>query len=265
MQGVQSLIKQTIIDNICYLYVYKKEEPPYKIEGYSPDDVWKKFGILKKYDGATLFGIKYQETQNALLSYNSTISCTSNDWTNSDILDQVFNAHIKPRKIATSILVNWHQLFYNWKQQNSSIILFPNILKQIYPSNHIFDDKTLYAWKAMFYACGSRDITPFKNKSIEFWTKLEDYKSDKETLEKLYENGLLQISQSTDELEFIDKQKLFNVNEQFWNSFKFAYKNNSRGSDGKTRILSIIAETFTYADLKEHLKVNYNIIILLKY
>ena len=130
-------------------------------------------GILKKYDGATLFEIKNQETQNALLSYNS-ISCTSNNWTNSNILDQVFNAHIKSRKITTSILVNWHQLFYNWKQQSSGIILFPDILKQIYPSDYIFDSNTLRAWKAMFRACGSRDITPFKNKSIEFWTKLEN-------------------------------------------------------------------------------------------
>ncbi len=154
MQGVHSLIKQTIIDDIYYLYIYKNRDLSQTIEGDSPDDIWKKLEILKKYNGVILFGIKHQETQNALLSYNF-ISCISKDWTNLDILNQVFKAHIKSQKIATSILINWHQLFYNWNQQESGIILFPDILKLIYPSDYIFDDNTLRAWRAMFYACGS--------------------------------------------------------------------------------------------------------------
>ncbi len=151
-------------------------------------------------------------------------------------------------------------MFYNWNQQESGIILFPDILKLIYPSDYIFDDNTLRAWKAMFRACRSWDITPFEKKvsSNKFWTRLENYKNDKEILKKLYKDGLLKLASSIESIEFINDesiQKKLKHTKQFWNSFKFAYKNNIQESNRKTRILSIIAELFTFLDLKNHLKV----------
>ena len=41
----------------------------------------------------------------------------------------------------------------------------------------------------------------------------------------------------------------------FWKSLLKALEANKRGIDGKIRILSIIAENFTYKKLKEELKV----------
>jgi hypothetical protein len=42
----------------------------------------------------------------------------------------------------------------------------------------------------------------------------------------------------------------------FWNCFAESYEKNKNGADGKCRILSIIAQEFTYHDLQEKLGVN---------
>jgi hypothetical protein len=52
----------------------------------------------------------------------------------------------------------------------------------------------------------------------------------------------------------------------FWKSLQEALKANKKGIDGKTRILSIIAENFKYnKKLKEELKVNFQFFFLIHY
>ena len=41
----------------------------------------------------------------------------------------------------------------------------------------------------------------------------------------------------------------------FWDCFRNSYNANSKGIDGKTRVLSIIAEKFTYKEIIEELEV----------
>ena len=43
----------------------------------------------------------------------------------------------------------------------------------------------------------------------------------------------------------------------FWNCFHDSYNANPKGINGKTRILSIIGESFTYKELIEELEVMY--------
>lgn len=45
------------------------------------------------------------------------------------------------------------------------------------------------------------------------------------------------------------------VEAKFWNSFKGSLQQNKKGFEGKTRILSIIADNFTYSELSTHLNV----------
>jgi len=40
---------------------------------------------------------------------------------------------------------------------------------------------------------------------------------------------------------------------KFWNCFAESYEKNKNGADGKCRVLSIIAQEFTYHDLQEKL------------
>ena len=62
----------------------------------------------------------------------------------------------------------------------------------------------------MFHACGSRDITPFEKKvsSNKFWTRLENYKNDKEILKKLYKDGLLKLTSSIESIKFINDESI---------------------------------------------------------
>jgi len=49
----------------------------------------------------------------------------------------------------------------------------------------------------------------------------------------------------------------------FWNCFAESYEKNKNGADGKRRILSIIAQEFTYHDLQEKLRVNIICLLLM--
>ena len=78
---------------------------------------------------------------------------------------------------------------------------------------------------------------------IQFWTKNIDPTADIETLEKLHEMGLLHLP-PTDNLE-----------NKFWLCFSSSLNANPKGVDGKQRVLSIIAEKFSYNELNDKLKV----------
>ena len=51
-----------------------------------------------------------------------------------------------------------------------------------------------------------------------------------------------------------------NSTETFWKCFTQALKDNKKNQDGKRRILSIIADDFTYKELQEKLNVSISII-----
>ncbi|RHZ82005.1 hypothetical protein Glove_115g68 [Diversispora epigaea] len=196
-------------------------------QGETPNNVWKKTGINKKFEGNDLFGIMYPVVQSILQQFpNDLRICTLNEWNNSDFLQQAFDQHIKSRKIITSILLDWKKLFDDWLLQKSTIIQIPKMLQKIYPIDYQLQDKEIRAWKAMFKACGCNNVTPFEKdiSNIEFWSRALDSSGDQETLINLYNTG-------------------------------FALKNNKRGIDGKIRVLSIIADKFRYQDLREKLQV----------
>ena len=160
----QSLFVQSIEDK-CNLDIYDGEINLYHHEETTPDKIWKSINILKKYDGITLFGINNSYVQQELdkLRKNNSITCTSNQWNNIDLLNPVFERHIKSRKIANAFS-DWKKLFTDWYEQTNTIIQFPTILYQIYPDNYQFQEKELGAWRAMFRATGCINITPFTKK-----------------------------------------------------------------------------------------------------
>ncbi|PKC63726.1 hypothetical protein RhiirA1_463389 [Rhizophagus irregularis] len=254
-KGKQSLFVQSIEDN-CNLDVYDGDINQYHNEGITPDEIWKSINILNKFDGTALFGITNSYVQQELDKLrNNSITCTSNDWNDIDKLNLIFRQQIKTRKIA-SPFSDWSKLFKNWYEQNNTIIQFPNILFQIYPANYQFQEKELGAWRAMFRASGYINITPFTKKQhmIEFWTKAPDPLSDRDNLANLYKSGMLLL---------VEKKSSFQPDSEgeiLWKSLQEALKANKRGIDGKIRILSIIAENFTYKKLKEKLKVGNDIV-----
>ncbi|PKB96295.1 hypothetical protein RhiirA5_377311 [Rhizophagus irregularis] len=215
--------------------------------------------LITKYKGKQSLFVQSIEDNCNLDVYDGDINQYHNEgitpneiWKSINILNK---QQIKTRKIA-SPFSDWSKLFKNWYEQNNTIIQFPNILFQIYPANYQFQEKELGAWRAMFRASGCINITPFTKKQhmIEFWTKAPDPLSDRDNLANLYKSGMLLL---------VEKKSSFQPDSEgeiLWKSLQEALKANKRGIDGKIRILSIIAENFTYKKLKEKLKVGNDIV-----
>ncbi|RIB19428.1 hypothetical protein C2G38_2036057 [Gigaspora rosea] len=147
--------------NAQHLFVLIIEEEIYlesvcknKSKGKTPDEVWNKVEIYKKYTRTYLCGITNELVQKHIEAIRSESPvCTADDWMNRERLEKIFNRHIKSRKIS-NVVAHWPLLFCNWHKQKSSVIQFPDILHEIYPSDYSFQDKELRAWRAMFVACG---------------------------------------------------------------------------------------------------------------
>ena len=115
------------------------------------------------------------------------------------------------------------------------------------------DENTLRkvrAWKRLLNASGCKQIKTDKNN--EYWSKADDIGADLETLQLFLE--INSKPESNEDLN-LDPQV-----EIFWKCFEDALSSNIRGDDGQRRILSIIAEKFSYSKLNEKLKVSNNLI-----
>ncbi|PKC58359.1 hypothetical protein RhiirA1_471091 [Rhizophagus irregularis] len=203
--GKQSLFIQSILEDECSLDVYYEGIKLYHNKDTTPNKIWETIGILRKYDGVTLFGITnsyVQQKLEELKKNNNIITCMSDNWENIDLLNLIFEQNIKKQK-------------------------------------------ELGAWRAMLRASGCINITSFSKKwhIIEFWIKAPDSSPDRENLAKLFKSGMLVVIEK--------KSNPDNENKTLWKSLQKALEKNKRGDDGKVRILSIIAENFTYKKLKE--------------
>ena len=94
----------------------------------------------------------------------------------------------------------------------------------------------------------------------EYWSKANDTTADLEILQLFSE-----INSESEKLvelksELNKNQELDSQVKTFWSCFKDSINNNIRGNEGQRKILSIIAEDFTYVKLKEQLNVSNNLI-----
>ena len=89
---------------------------------------------------------------------------------------------------------------------------------------------------------------------MEFWSRAKDPKGDIEIILNLFSNGLLNtnLNSTIRNNEFENYKDTTNV---FWYSLRESLNVNPNGSNGKIRILSIVAENFTYEELMENLQV----------
>lgn len=89
---------------------------------------------------------------------------------------------------------------------------------------------------------------------MEFWSCAKDPKSDIETISNLFSNGLLNttLNSTIRNDEFENYKTTANV---FWYSLRESLDANPNGLNGKVRILSIVAENFTYEELMKNLQV----------
>ncbi|CAG8568067.1 2372_t:CDS:2 [Gigaspora rosea] len=136
---------------------------PILILGTSPNDVWEKTGLFKKFHRTQLFGLENSLTQKKIATQKIP-KCTPVLWNNEAITNNIFNYHLKKRTIAN---INWRQLFQIWLNQPSTIIELRGMLQPLYPYNHTFNERELHAWHAFLKAMGCVKITPYSKDQSE--------------------------------------------------------------------------------------------------
>ncbi|CAG8454449.1 1456_t:CDS:2 [Cetraspora pellucida] len=222
----KTLALQKINHNVFTLDFYKSEQILWHYEDQSANGVWAQAGIAMQLDGESLYGFNHPSVQYILQTNlaDSYVTCTSENWDDPYTMENIFEQQIKRRKIATNLLENWQNLFITWIRQENTII------------------------EGMLSSCGCADITPYSKSEHkeEFWSRSKDPTTDKANLKMLYE---FRDSESLENSEDLEENT-------FWNSFQNALMVNKRGQNGKTRILSIIADQFTYKQLRKKLQVS---------
>ncbi|CAJ0649377.1 6248_t:CDS:2, partial [Entrophospora sp. SA101] len=145
----------------------------------------------------------------------------------------------------------WHKFFTNWLEKESTVIELFSQLEIIYQKNYAIKERELYAWQAMLRASGCHNITPWTQdeSKLQLWTKSPDHITEKSTIHSLYKMGFL-VSMPI---------HMSNNTNTFWPCFKKALKGNKKNQDGKRRTLSIIANDFTYQELKTNLNLTHAI------
>ncbi|CAB4491079.1 unnamed protein product [Rhizophagus irregularis] len=149
----------------------------------------------------------------------------------------------------TPASIPWYEFLLNWKEYKCNIIELYSALENIYPEKYQFKEREFRAWKALLRSVECTNITPFdKDKSDkEFWTKAENPIDDKHVLIYLYENNFLDM--------FLPDDNPNPIVNKFWSCFNESLKVNKKGIDGKRRILSIIADDFSYEEIRTNLLV----------
>ncbi|GES83326.1 hypothetical protein GLOIN_2v1472586 [Rhizophagus clarus] len=151
--------------------------------------------------------------------------------------------------ISEKLLSDVHFRPLAFKIENLSIMVFsicvsknPDwnyAMRKNIPLGYIIKDHEFHAWKALLRHAGCTKITPFKKEESEKFFFSFNFVHDQrsrlrqDTLIQLYNCGFLQTTPE-------------NHTKQFWNAFQDALDSNICGIDGKGRILSIIADTFSY-------------------
>ncbi|GES84180.1 hypothetical protein GLOIN_2v1880126 [Rhizophagus clarus] len=212
----QALFVSKIVDNECILEIYQQAQKIKIIRGLTPSEVWRVSGFMRKYDGSELYSLKDQKTQNSLCVHHVP-TCIPSNWNNLMLMTKLFDYYLKRRTISK---INWYTIFDMWGKQESDIFELYSNLKKIYPKSHKFGDRELRAWRALLKAAGAHLITPFNSdeSKFQFWTRASNPTKDKDTISNLYK------------------------------------MENKKTHDGKRRVLSIIADQFTYSQLEKNLK-----------
>ncbi|CAJ0648786.1 9665_t:CDS:1, partial [Entrophospora sp. SA101] len=243
------LFSQTYNKNKFFLNIYSLNSGKIlqAFQNLDVNELWKSTGLFRDYSGKQLFLLNNTELKQIIDNLiNFQTNC--HEW-NLNIFDKLHIAymiHINNKDLTTSVLKYLHD-------KKSTLFEFYNLLYKfkIIEKNSEKDGtviRKIRAWRQLLNASGCKQIKIYKNN--EYWTKAEDTAADLETLDLFTETDLnLQPELDSDLYVKI-----------FWKCFEDAMSSNIKGDDGQRRILSIIAEKFSYSKLNEKLKVSNNLI-----
>ena len=159
----QAIFVSEIEDNKCYIHIYQDFELQTTFVGNTPDDVWKKSGMIQKFSGKQLFGLEDQITQQKLYKIRVP-QCASHEWSNFKLMKKLYDYHLRRR---TFVNIEWYNLFVRWNQNECNTIELSSELKKLYPPEYQLSDREMGAWLSMLRAAGCSDITPWPHGESE--------------------------------------------------------------------------------------------------
>jgi hypothetical protein len=236
------------------LYSIKTGERLVEYQNSDVNELWKSIGLFNMFTGAQLFLLENIELKQ-IIDDLSRFEVDLHQW-NAIIfekLHQTYMKNINSKELTMSVFNHLHH-------KKSSLFEFYNLLNtfEIIEKHDMNLDENILrkirAWKRLLNASGCKQIKTDKNN--EYWSKANDIGADLETLQLFSE-----INSKSEAVSESDKDlKLDSQAEIFWKCFEDALNSNIRGSDGERRILSIIADKFSYSILNEKLKISNNLI-----
>ncbi|RHZ54903.1 hypothetical protein Glove_421g102 [Diversispora epigaea] len=238
----QAIFVSEIENDKCFIHIYQDFKLHKTFSGNTPNEVWKNSGFIQKYSGKQLFGLEDQIIQQKLNKFRIP-RCLPHEWKNFDLMNNLYQYHLRRQSLAN---INWYNLFIRWNQNENNIIELNSELKLLYPPDYKFSNREIGAWFSMLRATGCFNITPWLQNESEylFWTKSQNPAQEKLIFKNLFRTG------------FLISKPVLNYTQTFWKCFKNALNCNKKNRDGKRRILSIIANDFTYEELENNLQVS---------
>ncbi|GET57671.1 hypothetical protein GLOIN_2v1535567 [Rhizophagus irregularis DAOM 181602=DAOM 197198] len=228
----QSVIWQKIEGGLFSISIFQNGEMVKQFQDITASSVWNQTQLLRNCDGIDLFGINHP-------------------------LNYAIHVQIISKKHVPGDDELWYRILNRWYNQKSTIIEIKSFIRDFYNDNHEINMRELRAWRVMLEAIGCKNITPFERdvSDMEFWSRAKDPKGDIETISNLFSNGFLNttLNSTIRNDEFENCKDTANV---FWYSLCESLDANPNGSSGKIRILSIVAENFTYEELMKNLQVS---------
>lgn len=216
--------------------------------------LWKSIGLFQKYSGRQLFLLENAEMKQIIeKTIIFQVSCSEWDPIIFDKLHSTYMKHFYSKEFTLSVLIYLSNKKSTLFELNNLLYKF-NIIEK---NDSNFNETTLRkirAWRQLLKASGCKQIKA--NEDNEYWSKADDIAADLEVLELFYE-----IKSNSDSNTQLNLNKESDSSAKiFWKSFENAMSFNKRGPDGQQRILSIIAEKFSYSELENHLNISNNLI-----
>ncbi|CAG8458528.1 6386_t:CDS:10 [Scutellospora calospora] len=187
------------------------------VQTIEKDNCQKNVGLYKKFRGTQLFGLEHSLTQK-IISNQYIPTCIAIAWNNEIVMNSI------------------------------PIIELRKKLQQLYPPQYVLSERELCAWRTMLKASGCTNISPFEKgqSEYEFWSRSSTSNIDQNTLQLLYNSGFIHTTPNY----------VIDISNKFWKCFQKSLNNNKNRIDVKIRILSIIANEFSYDELQKNFKVS---------
>jgi hypothetical protein len=235
------------------LYSLKTGELLHEHQNSDVNMLWKSIGLFQNHSGRQLFLLDNANMKQIIeKSINFQVSCSNWDPIVFDKLHSTYMKSFYSKDFTLSVLIYLSNKKSTLFEFNNLLYKF-NIIKK---NDSNFDEtiiRKIRAWRQLLKASGCKQIKV--NENNEYWSKADDIEADLEILELFSDFGSNSDSNTQQNLN----KDLDSSVKIFWKSFENAMSSNKKGPEGQ-RILSIIAEKFSYSELNKRLNVSNNLI-----